>query len=201
MANAHFVTPALLTGGDLHHDPTVALDQLAELVEAGVTHIIDNRIEWTDEEFVRAHAPHIRYLHNPTDDCGQQMEDSWFDDARAFARSAFLDPDARMLVHCHMGINRGPSAAYSILLDQGLNAIEAFDRIRTARPIAHMGYVDQALDHHLRSQGVPAADRRRALAEPAELAELAEHQHHTGFKVADVIRKIRAAEGGSLDAE
>jgi hypothetical protein len=193
VANAHFVTPNLLTGGDLHHDLDRALDQLDELVEAGVTHIIDNRIEWSDEALVREHAPHLRYLHNPADDRGQRMDDAWFDDARAFARAAWIDPDAKVLAHCHMGINRGPSIAYSLLLDLGWNHLEAFDAIRSARDIAHMGYAEDALDHHLRSVGAPVGERRRWLA------ELAAHRRVHDFDVREVIRRVRSADGGSVD--
>lgn len=193
VANAHFATPQLLVGGDLHHDLDRALDQLDELVEAGVTHIIDNRMEWTDEALVRQHAPHVRYLYNPADDRGQRMDDAWFDEARAFARSAWLDPDARVLAHCHMGINRGPSIAYSLLLDLGRDPIEAFDLIRAARAIAYMGYAEDALDHHLRSVSAPVGERRRWLA------ELAAHRRVHDFDVGEVIRRVRSAEGGSFD--
>ncbi len=56
-----------------------------------------------------------------------------------------------MLVHCHMGINRGPSMAYACLLVLGWDPIEAMTAIRTARPIAAIGYAEDALDWHHRT--------------------------------------------------
>lgn len=42
------------------------------------------------------------------------------------ARAAQLDPGVKVLPHCHMGVNRGLSIAYSLLLDVGVDPIEAF---------------------------------------------------------------------------
>ena len=55
-----------------------------------------------------------------------------------------------LLVHCHMGINRGPSAAYAILLTRGHDPIEAIDLVRARRPIAAVDYADDSLRwwHH-----------------------------------------------------
>jgi hypothetical protein len=103
------------------------------------------------------------------------MDDAWFDDARAFVRAVWMDPDAKVLAHCHMGSNRGPSIAYSLLLDLGVDPIEAFDMIRQVRPIAYMGYVEDALDHHLRSHRASSAARRVALAELAAHRRLLHH--------------------------
>ena len=73
-ADAAFVTRHLLVGGDLDtSDPDLAARQLAELVEAGVTHVVDARIEWSDEEWVAERGPAIRYLHHGMDDAGQQV--------------------------------------------------------------------------------------------------------------------------------
>ncbi len=69
------------------------------------------------------------------------------------------DHDAVLLVHCHMGINRAPSMAYRILLDLGWAPIEALEAIRKGRPMAEIGYADDALDHHHRRYNVPAEQR------------------------------------------
>ena len=54
-----------------------------------------------------------------------------------------------------MGINRGPTMAYRILLEYGADPIEALDIIREARPIADIGYAADALDHYHRSHEIP----------------------------------------------
>jgi len=154
MANLHFITPQLATGGDLPVDNEAALRELAEWVELGITHVIDNRGEAEDADFLADYAPQISYLHNGVDDAGQLMPDQWFDDGLAFAEAALQEPNAKVLVHCHMGINRGPSLAFAILLAQGWNPVEALAAIRSVRAIAGIIYSEDALAWHLRRTGV-----------------------------------------------
>ena len=60
LANASWVTDHLLVGGDLDaRDDTLAERQLAELVELGVTHLVDVRLEWDDLDFVAERASDI----------------------------------------------------------------------------------------------------------------------------------------------
>ena len=163
-----FAADRVATGADLPFDDTGALDRLAGWVAAGITHVIDNRIEANDASFVAVHAPGLAYLHNPTDDAGQRMSDAWFDRGVAFALDAFAQPGAKVLSHCHMGINRGPSLAYAILLATGTDPVEALDALRRARPIANAWYAEDALDWWHRRSGAPDtvrhADRRRVAA-------------------------------------
>jgi dual specificity phosphatase 3 len=164
VADAAFVTEQLLVGGDLDtRDEELAGRQLRELVEAGVTHLLDTRIEWTDEEWVAQVAPDVHYLHHGMDDAGQQVPFEWFDEAVSWAQEA-IDADGVVLAHCHMGVNRGPSLGLAVLLAQGWDPIEALDAIRTARPIAWVAYADEALRwHHDRrgSEGQLTVDLRR----------------------------------------
>ncbi|MCV9993567.1 hypothetical protein OIU93_04550 [Paeniglutamicibacter sp. ZC-3] len=51
-----------------------------------------------------------------------------------------------------MGINRGPSMGFAILLDRGHSPIEAFDMIRAARPQAFIAYAQDALAAHVARQ-------------------------------------------------
>jgi dual specificity phosphatase 3 len=148
MANISRVTYQLFTGGDLplHLGGDAMLAHLLEMRAAGITHILDNRIEWSDEQFVATHAPDLRYLHNGQDDAGQRMPDTWFDRGVSFALTALENPSNKVLAHCHMGINRGPSMAYAILLAQGWDPVAALESIRGARPIAAISYAGDALD-------------------------------------------------------
>ena len=149
MANISRITESVFTGGDLplHIGRNAMIEHLRDIEDAGITHIIDNRIEWSDEAFVLENSPKISYLHNPQDDAGQRMPDSWFDRGVGFAQQALEDnPEARVLAHCHMGINRGPSMAFAILLAQGHDPVEALGAIRDARDIAAIAYAEDALD-------------------------------------------------------
>jgi 8-oxo-dGTP pyrophosphatase MutT (NUDIX family) len=141
--NISQVAEQLWTGGD--RGRTTPATWLAQLQHAGITHIIDARVEGQpDQAYTQTHAPHIGYLHNPQPDLGQTMPDQWFDVGVDFALHALADPDARVLAHCQLGINRGPSMAYAVLLAQGVTPDQARSRIVRARPIARSRYADQA---------------------------------------------------------
>lgn len=162
-ANAAFVTPHLLVGGDLDaQDEDLAARQLDELVRVGVTHVIDARIEWSDEQLVAELAPQIAYLHHGMDDAGQRVPGEWFGPAVGWALEA-LKRNGTVLAHCHMGINRGPSLGFAVLLAQGWDMIDALDAIRSARPIAWIAYAEDALrwQHERRGSASGAFDRDR----------------------------------------
>ena len=163
-----FATDRVATGADLPYDNDAAVDRLAAWTAAGITHVIDNRIEANDEAFVALVAPEVAYLHNPADDAGQRMPDAWFDRGVAFALDALVQPGTKVLSHCHMGINRGPSLAYAILLATGIDPVEALDALRRARPVANAWYAEDALDWWHRRNGtsetVRHSDRRRVAA-------------------------------------
>ena len=166
LANLHFVTPRLAVGGDLSsEDEGLSRLQLAEICELGITHVVDTRLEWSDEQAVAEHASHVQYLHHGMDDAGQQVPHEWFEQAVAWVEAAYeQDPDAIVLTHCHMGINRGPSLGFAVLLAQGWDPVEAISAIRAARPQANVWYAADALDWHQARTGVDAdtAERQRA---------------------------------------
>ena len=183
--NLDFVTDRIATGGDLPPRREDAAAALRVWQDLGITHVIDNRQEWTDEDLVAGLAPDMRYLCNGVADAGNGQPDHWFDDGVAWAREALSDPDAKVLIHCHMGINRGPSLAYAVLLDQGVDPVDAVDAIRRARPIAGVLYAEDALGwFHRRNDVDPARrseDRRR----------LAQWRHENHIDVVRIIRSIR----------
>lgn len=167
-ADASFVTSQLLVGGDLDtNDAELAAAQLRELVEAGLTHVVDARIEWSDEQWVAEMAPEVAYLHHGIDDAGQRVPSEWFDTGVSFALEA-IEQGGTVLTHCHMGINRGPSLGFAVLLAQHWDPIEALDAIRAARPIAWVAYAEDALrwQHETRrsAPGSLERDRRRLMA-------------------------------------
>jgi hypothetical protein len=184
------VTPWLYVSGDLATElgPDAALAQLKNWQEAGITHIIDLRGEWQDIEFVARHAPEIDYRWLGTHDDGGAQSDTWWDAGLAAAERA-RDSGGRVVVHCHMGVNRAPSLAYRILLAEGVGPIEAFDRIRAARPIAAVLYAPSALDHHHRTIGTPEDERIESIL------QLREHMFATDVDTMWVISRIREAGG------
>lgn len=189
VANADFVTPQLAVGGDLDYwDHDHARAQLAELVSVGITHIVDTRIEASDEQLVAALAPDVTFLHHGMDDAGQHVPGRWFDRGVGFIVEATRDPGAGVLAHCHMGINRGPSLGYAALLAGGWDAIEALDAIRTARPIAAIGYAEDALAwHHSRTRS--SRKQRRS-----DIKRVAQWRRDKDIDVETIIRRIRLTE-------
>ncbi|MFV2038782.1 MAG: hypothetical protein ACC660_00910, partial [Acidimicrobiales bacterium] len=126
--------------GDLSEDRAAAERQLGEWREAGVTHVMDVRGEWNDQDLVAEIAPELGYAWLGTHDSGGAQSDDWFEAGVVAARPIMGDPRARLLVHCHMGVNRGPSMGLRIMLDRGWDVVDAMGRIRTTRPFAAMAY-------------------------------------------------------------
>jgi hypothetical protein len=153
--------PRLIVTGDLATHPSAHCPQLRHWRDAGVTHIVDVRQEWSDASLVSELAPEINYVHVGTDDMGNRRSDAWFEGVLDQLGDAIHDPYSVILVHCHMGVNRGPSMALRIMLEQGWDAIDAIEAIRAARPIAAVIYAADAVDHFHRCHGTPDTDRVR----------------------------------------
>lgn len=152
-----WATPNLAVSGDLPGKGTAARTALAGWVEAGVTDIVDLRIEDSHEHFVATHAPHIAYHWLGVDDEGDRRSDEWFDEIARVTTGILTDPDRKVVVHCHMGANRGPSAAFTALLVGGFAPSEALTAIRGARPIASMLYSFDAVQWFGRREGLDQA--------------------------------------------
>lgn len=185
-ADAVFVTGHLLVGGDLDTaDDEHASAQLRELLEAGVTHVVDARIEWSDEQWVAERAPEVGYLQHGMDDAGQRVPGEWFDVAVDWSVAA-IEGGGTVLTHCHMGVNRGPSLGFAVLLEQGWDPIEALDAIRTARPIAWVAYAEDALRWHHERDGVSEQERE------GDFLRLERWRAENQLDLAEVIRQKRA---------
>ncbi|MCB0910648.1 MAG: dual specificity protein phosphatase family protein [Propionibacteriaceae bacterium] len=187
-ANADFVTDRLAVGGDLSPNFARARVQLDELLDAGVTHIVDLREEWSDEGLVATWAPQVHYLQHRVADAGQKIGPDWFAGLVEWVDAALADDTAKVLVHCHMGVNRAPSAMLALLLAQGVGLRPALDAIRQARPVAVIDYAGSALDWYLASTGADARQRRNARR------TLTRWRRANHLDVYQVIRAIRDTE-------
>ena len=184
-ANASFVTPYLAVGGDLETvTEDVAVNQLGELGEAGITHVIDVRVEWNDEQWIRERRADLQYLHLGIDDAGQRVPDEWFDQGVRFALEG-IESGGVVLAHCHMGINRGPSMGFAILLALGWDAVEALDAIHAARPIAFIAYAEDALRWR-HGEGTPELKE--------DLGRLRRWRDAHDLRLRDVMRAVREQE-------
>ena len=150
-ANISWVTDNIATGGDLSYNPPKASVQVAELIDSDIDLIIDCRVEANDAAIWE--QTDIEYVHLPTDDREDHHIPAELFDAAEEAAQPVLENDGKVLIHCHMGINRGPSVAYGVLLDQGYDDIEAFDLIREKRNVAAVLYAEDALEAHVMRNG------------------------------------------------
>lgn len=185
VANADFVTDRLLVGGDLDvFDADLAGRQLAELVDAGVTHVVDCRFELDDAE-TWAQVPGVSYRRFPVDDAGQRIPPSWFEKGVSHVLEAMRDDGSVVLTHCHMGVNRGPSLGFAVLLGLGWDHVDAIAAIRSARDVAAVYYAEDALEwHHQRTRS--SREQRRS-----DLRRLQEWRAGHPLDVQHVIATIR----------
>ena len=92
---------------------------------------------------------------------GQRIPPEWFEEGAGAVLEALAEPGSIVLTHCHMGVNRGPSLGFAVLLGLGWDPVAAIDAIRSARPIANVYYAEDALVwHHQRTRA--SAEQRRA---------------------------------------
>ncbi len=176
-----WITPWLAVSGDLDTtDAHRCVNQIIAWENAGITDILDVRYERNDEPVIKQVNSPMNYWHVPTDDAGNGQSHEWFVDGIAAMTGVFntahswlgvrasdgwspgeASPTRRVMVHCHMGVNRGPSMAYRLLLAAGWGVIEGLDAIREARPIANIEYAHDALVDHLATVGVSETEAYR----------------------------------------
>ena len=183
------VTGRIYLCGDLPHGSEAFAEQLDEWVRLGVTTIVDVRGEWTDELRVLDRHPHIGYVWLGTHDSGGSQSTEWFDRGVAAIRAALADPEAKVLVHCHMGVNRAPSLVFAALLAMGFDVEEGLDAIRDARPIAAILYADSAIRWFGNLQDWSAEAVGDAMLRVQNWHE------HNPVDVRWIISRIRRAEG------
>lgn len=158
----------LSVGGDLSLAQDVTgkdyATTMAELFAHGVTHVLDLRLlreePQSDRIWAFAGLPAENYARIPIDDrWGLVPEEEWFEAVEAFIHKFWMDSTEgeRLYVHCHMGINRAPSAAMLALLtvDPEMEPFEAFLQIREARSVAGLVYGEAVgIRHLLKAEGV-----------------------------------------------
>lgn len=143
-ANAHWLTDRLAVGGELNmFVEDLAADQLADIIEAGITHVVDLRAErrgmpqWPESAGFVVRSAGV-------EDDGTPRSGEWFDAFVPWVLEVLDLPDTKVLVHCAMGSNRGPSGAFTVLLMLGWEPGAALDLIQSQRPYAQIRYAEDA---------------------------------------------------------
>lgn len=140
----------LSVGGDLDLAAEMTGDDfevtISQLMEHGVTHVLDLREEWDDQElWLEMGLPVENYCHAPiVDDREHTPPEWWFTKIEDFVRWFWANSyeGDRLYVHCMIGVNRGPSAAMLALLtiEPEMHPWHAFTLVREARPCAGLVY-------------------------------------------------------------
>jgi protein-tyrosine phosphatase len=108
--------------------------RMLEVVEAGITHILDMQIEFDDTLLAEPYL--LEVLWNPMDDDFQPKPPEVFQRGVDFVLRALEDPEARVLIHCAAGVHRAPMMMLAVLRAQGWGLEEAKLRIQSLRPVA-----------------------------------------------------------------
>ncbi|MDB5511476.1 MAG: Dual specificity protein phosphatase [Enterovirga sp.] len=125
--NLTWITDHLAVGGRF---PAERAEDLAR--SHGVRAVIDLRSEDRDDEAL-LHRHGMTLLHLPTDDhCAVNVPR--LEDGVAFAAD-YLDRGERVLVHCEHGIGRSATLALCILVERGLEPLEALELAKTRRAL------------------------------------------------------------------
>jgi len=107
------------------------MERAVELAtDHGIRGVIDLRQEDQDDDELLSRAG-IRFLHLPTPDlhpAGVEM----LDRGVAFAREHMARGEG-VLIHCQHGIGRSPLLALCVMVDQGLEPIEALSQAKDRR--------------------------------------------------------------------
>jgi hypothetical protein len=133
-----FVTERIATGGAIRCE-----EDVAALLAARITHVVTVAVELEDETRELL-AGRVVHLINGVPDDGCRKSPGWYERTITFALEALRDTNARILLHCGAGMNRGPSAAYAVLRALGHHRSDALRMIISARPIAAVSYATDA---------------------------------------------------------
>ena len=151
LANISKLHDRIWTGGDLDPRDRVARAQLSDIIDSGITHIVDLRLEWSDQLRVAGFnldsTPEYHWL--GVDDDGSDLGPrSWEAGLNYVYEVLDEDPEHVVLIHCHMGVNRAPSlAALAVQYVNGGIGVDVWNAIREVRPIAWAIYYPEGLRH------------------------------------------------------
>lgn len=156
---------------------------LREWMEIGITHYIPVHAEFDLGSYIED-ATGISVHHIGVDDDGQDKPAEWFDEIIAKASLILADPAHKLVVTCAQGINRGPSAAFAILLWQGWEPLVALRAIRRERPIANILYAEDAVRWHVLRNG--GTDAEAFAAEQQVRDWFDRNELDTGYVIDDI---------------
>jgi len=121
-----WITDHIAVGGGIWNE-----DNMLELVQLGITHIIDMQIEFDDRPLAESWDMKVVWI--PIDDDFQPKPPEIFERGTEFAREALKDPASRLYIHCAAGIHRAPMMALAVLCSLGWDLEHAQEHIAERR--------------------------------------------------------------------
>ena len=123
-----WVTDRIAVGGGIWNEV-----KMIEVVDQGVTHIINMQIEFDDRHLGVPYG--IRVLWNPTDDDFQLKPPELFQRGVEFALEALEHPNGKVFIHCAAGVHRAPMMTLAIMRAMGWELADAKKLIQKRRPV------------------------------------------------------------------
>lgn len=133
------------------------MDNMLQLVDSGVTHVIDMQIEFDDTPL--GNEAGIKVLWNPADDDFLPKPPALLERGVEFGLAALEDPEAKLYIHCAAGVHRAPMMTLALLCAMGWDIDDAMVLIERKRMVADFADVyvesvrnflalrDQSIDH------------------------------------------------------
>jgi protein-tyrosine phosphatase len=123
-----WVTERVALGGGIWN-----LQNMADLAQTGVTHVVNMQIEFDDRPLAEPFG--VQVLWNPTDDDFLPKPPELLKRGVDFALEAMADPKARVYVHCAAGVHRAPMMTLAVLCGMEWKIESAMRLIETRRPV------------------------------------------------------------------
>jgi protein-tyrosine phosphatase len=128
MMDMTWVTGRIAVGGGIW-----TAQNMAQVAQAGVTHILDMQIEFDDTSLAAPHG--ITVLWNPIDDDFQPKSPDVFQRGVEFALDALDEQGTKLFVHCAAGVHRAPMMTVAILCSLSWKLEDALLLIEAKRPV------------------------------------------------------------------
>jgi len=124
-----WVTDRIALGGGIWNDAN-----MEELIDLGMTHIIDMQIEFDDRPLAEPYG--VQVLFNPTDDDFEPKPPDLFQRGVDFALAALDGPGGKVYIHCAAGVHRAPMMTLALLRVLGWTLKDAMELIQRRRFVA-----------------------------------------------------------------
>lgn len=146
-----WITDRIAVGGGIW-----TAENMAEVAQQGITHVIDMQIEFDDTPLGEQFG--VEVLWNPTDDDFEFKPARLFRRGVEFAETALRKDGTKVYIHCAAGVHRAPMMTLAVLASMGWDLNDAMELIEGRRPVAdfadvYVESVEKFLEQELDRRG------------------------------------------------